>query len=126
MQKRKVMNKKYVNEIIIDVNETEADIEFTVPSDLFWFKGHFPIQPLLPGVAQLSWVIYYAQKCFGKQLTLSSMDLVKFQCPVLPEDHLILHLVWYKETNKLEFKYTIVSLDNNKKVASSGRLTLCP
>ena len=24
---------------------------------LFWFQGHFAVQPLLPGVAQLDWVI---------------------------------------------------------------------
>ncbi|WP_430875739.1 hydroxymyristoyl-ACP dehydratase [Gilliamella sp. G0441] len=124
------MNKKYVNEIIINVSEmdnltrTEGSIEFTIPDDLFWFKGHFPSQPLLPGVVQLNWAIYYANQIFDSKFNILSMDIVKFQCPVLPNDNIILNLVWHKQCNKLEFKYTINFNDNNK-IASSGRLTLC-
>lgn len=124
------MNKKYVNEIITNVSEidhltkTEASIEFTIPDDLFWFKGHFPSQPLLPGVVQLNWAIYYANQIFGRKFNLISIDLVKFQCPVLPNDPIILNLVWHKQFNKLEFKYTITNNDSHK-VASSGKLTLC-
>ncbi len=31
----------------------EAEIVLHLPATLFWFKGHFAVQPLLPGVAQL-------------------------------------------------------------------------
>lgn len=118
------MKKKYANEIAVNVTETEANIELVIPTNLFWFEGHFTSQPLLPGVAQLNWVIYYAQKYFRNNLNLSSIEVVKFQCPVLPNDHIILNLHWNEETNKLLFSYTIIT-SNNKKVASSGKLTLC-
>ncbi len=36
------------------------EITFYLDPDLLWFKGHFAVQPLLPGVAQLDWVMHYA------------------------------------------------------------------
>lgn len=33
--------------------------DHSTPS-LFWFRGHFAVQPLLPGVAQIDWVMHYA------------------------------------------------------------------
>lgn len=36
------MKKEFPNEISISKTETEANIEITIPPDLFWFKGHFP------------------------------------------------------------------------------------
>lgn len=119
------MNRKLPDELTLNINQQYADIELNVPTDLFWFKGHFATQPLLPGVAQLNWVMYYAQKCFNTNLSLSSVDIIKFQCPVLPEDHLLLHLDWNKDTQKLLFSYTIITSNNTDKVASSGKLSLC-
>ena len=27
-------------------------------AELFWFRGHFPTLPILPGVAQLDWALH--------------------------------------------------------------------
>ncbi|OCG32728.1 hypothetical protein A9G34_04290 [Gilliamella sp. Choc4-2] len=121
----KRMKKEFSKEISINFSDTQADIELHISPDLFWFKGHFPSQPLLPGVTQLNWVVHYAKKCFDSALYLSSVDVIKFQCPVLPEDHLMLHLKWDKDTNKLEFTYTFITPNDNAKIASLGKLTLC-
>lgn len=119
------MSKKFPEEINLDIKQHQADIELNIPADLFWFNGHFATQPLLPGVAQLNWVIYYVQKYFNTKLSLSSIDVIKFQSPILPKDRLMLHLDWNNHTQKLSFSYTLISPDNINKVASSGKLTLC-
>ncbi|OCG02247.1 ApeI family dehydratase [Gilliamella sp. wkB112] len=119
------MSKILPEEITLNINQHQADIELNIPPDLFWFKGHFVSQPLLPGVAQLNWVIYYAQKFFNANLALSSVEVIKFQCPILPEDHLLLHIEWNTQTQKLLFSYTFITPENINKVASSGKLTLC-
>ncbi|NUF48710.1 ApeI family dehydratase [Gilliamella sp. ESL0250] len=118
------MKKKFTKEKTINISKTSANIELTISPDLFWFEGHFKSQPLLPGVTQLNWVIYYTQKYFDNSLRLLSIDVIKFQCPVLPKDRLILHLAWYEKIKKLEFSYTIITPNSNK-VASTGKLSLC-
>ena len=119
------MKKELATEINIIKTETEANIEMTIPSDLFWFQGHFPTQPVLPGVTQLNWVISYAQKLFNFNLSISSIEVVKFQSPILPNDHLKLTLIWDKDTQKLKFTYSFITQYNNNKIASTGKLTLC-
>lgn len=36
------------------------EIVLHLRADLFWFRGHFAVQPLLPGVAQIDWAMSYA------------------------------------------------------------------
>ena len=38
----------------------QAEIVLQLDPSLFWFSGHFSVQPLLPGVAQLNWAMDYA------------------------------------------------------------------
>ncbi len=51
-----------------DKNEITADIH--VPPDSPWFCGHFPGEPILPGVAQLGMVIdairqaWHGHRCY--------------------------------------------------------------
>lgn len=115
------MKKEFPNEISISKTETEANIEITIPPDLFWFKGHFPTQPVLPGVTQVNWVIGYAQKLFNPNLSISSIEVVKFQSPILPNDRLKLTLLLNE--NKLKFTYSFITQHGN--IASTGKLTLC-
>ncbi|MCO6537914.1 MAG: hydroxymyristoyl-ACP dehydratase [Gilliamella sp.] len=119
------MKKKFAKENIINISNTSADIELTISSDLFWFEGHFKSQPLLPGVVQLNWVLHYTQKYIDDSLHLLSIDVIKFQCPVIPEDRLTLHLKWHEKIKKLEFIYTFITPNNSNKIASTGKLTLC-
>ena len=37
-----------------------AEFEIAVPDDLFFLQGHFPQQPILPGVVQIHWAIMLA------------------------------------------------------------------
>lgn len=121
----KVMNKVFANELSVDKDTHHVNIELVIPTDLFWFKGHFPSQPLLPGVVQLNWVIYYTQKYFNANLSLSSIDVIKFQCPILPQDRLKLNLKWNEKEQRIDFSYSFIKPDNTLKIASSGKLTLC-
>lgn len=38
----------------------QVEIVLHLDPSLFWFCGHFAVQPLLPGVAQMDWVMHYA------------------------------------------------------------------
>lgn len=102
------------------IKHSDATFHFTLPAQLFWFKGHFPEQALLPGVTQIHWALHYAQEAFALDLAFSSIDVVKFQRPLYPNEDIVLALAWNSETRKLSFQYYCQDT-----VASSGRISLC-
>lgn len=88
--------------------------------ELFWFDGHFPHYPILPGVTQVHWVMIFATRFLEIDQTFSGMDVVKFQRPLLPGDEVSLDIEWLKEKSRLHFQYSVAG-----NVASSGKITLC-
>lgn len=102
----------------------QAEVILRLDPDLFWFKGHFAIQPLLPGVAQLDWVMHYAGTLLVPEWRFHSIRNVKFQAPLLPGNTLTLSLSWQAERETLAF--TLQRHDGElRPVASSGKIRLC-
>jgi 3-hydroxymyristoyl/3-hydroxydecanoyl-(acyl carrier protein) dehydratase len=99
-------------------------LRLATPASLGWFKGHFPTQPLLPGVAQLDWVMAYAAE-LAPGMRFSSIDSVKFQRPIVPESELELNLHWDATRNVLNFTYMLLN-EQGSVPASSGKIKLCP
>jgi 3-hydroxymyristoyl/3-hydroxydecanoyl-(acyl carrier protein) dehydratase len=92
--------------------------------DLFWFQGHFDVQPLLPGVAQLDWVMHYATTLLAPGFRFHSIQNVKFQAPLLPETTVTLELAWQVDKQLLTFSYQRHDGDE-RHTASSGKIRLC-
>ena len=69
-----------------DVNEITADIR--VPPDSPWFNGHFPADPILPGVAQLGFVFDIISRSHDRELTISSVRRIRFKQIIRPNDRL--------------------------------------
>ncbi len=67
-------------------NEISADIH--VPSDSPWFDGHFPGEPILPGVAQIGMVFDAIRKARNQNLKISSVHRVRFKRIIRPDDQL--------------------------------------
>lgn len=91
---------------------------------LFWFQGHFAVQPLLPGVAQLDWVMHYAITLLAPDYRFHSIQNVKFQAPLLPETTVTLILDWNSERQMLSFSYQRHD-GEARHTASSGKIRLC-
>lgn len=53
---------------------------------LFWFQGHFAVQPLLPGVAQLDWVMHYATTLLAPEYRFTASRTLNFRhrCSPMP------------------------------------------
>ncbi len=49
-----------------------------------WFSGHFPDNPILPGIAQLGMVSDLLQKTAAQQLKIDSVRRVRFKQIILP------------------------------------------
>jgi 3-hydroxymyristoyl/3-hydroxydecanoyl-(acyl carrier protein) dehydratase len=68
--------------------ENEISADFHVPSESPWFDGHFPGEPILPGVAQIGMVFDAIRKARNQDLKLSSVRRVRFKRIIRPDDQL--------------------------------------
>ena len=89
-----------------EANEISADIH--VPSDSPWFDGHFPAEPILPGVAQIGMVFDAIRKACSQDLKISSVRRVRFKRIIRPDDQLkIIAVPLKKETGSYSFRILI-------------------
>ena len=87
-------------------NEISADIR--VPSDSPWFDGHFPGEPILPGVAQIGIVFDAIRKAQNQELNVSSVRRVRFKRIIRPDDQLKIIAVPLKhETDSYSFRILV-------------------
>jgi 3-hydroxymyristoyl/3-hydroxydecanoyl-(acyl carrier protein) dehydratase len=56
------------------------------PTDSPWFKGHFPGDPLLPGIAQLHLVLETIRAALGENVCLTGLKRVRFKRIIRPEE----------------------------------------
>lgn len=107
-----------------EVNGSRALIWLQVDADLFWFQGHFATLPLLPGVAQLDWVMHYTVALLAPGKVFSALESIKFQQPVPPGSQLQLELDWDEARSRISFRYALLRQDETLS-ASSGKILLC-
>lgn len=101
------------------LTDNQVVLQFQLPSDLFWFQGHFPEQAILPGVTQIHFVMHYAKTLLNIDLPFKGMDVIKFQRPIFPNETVELTIQWSPDNHKLNFQYQC-----NGITASSGRIAL--
>ncbi|RPJ79942.1 MAG: hypothetical protein EHJ94_07435 [Deltaproteobacteria bacterium] len=61
--------------------------------DSLWFSGHFPGNPILPGIAQLSIVLDMIQQASSEKLSIKEFKRVKFRQLIKPDDLLEIQAV---------------------------------
>ena len=55
-----------------------------VSSKLRWFVGHFPEQPVLPGIIQVHWAVIVCRACFGFAGAPAEIKRLKFKRIISP------------------------------------------
>ena len=66
-----------------------------VPKDCIWFSGHFPGEPILPGIALVHAVyetILQDAQDRGENVHISSLKRIRFTSPVRPGDTLLISM----------------------------------
>ena len=73
--------------LAVHVSEEEGKLqaEWTPPADFPAFNGHFPGNPILPGVAHISLISEILKRAKGDGFVLETVKRVKFLAPILPE-----------------------------------------
>lgn len=74
-------------------NALEAEV--CLPEDCVWFAGHFPGEPILPGIALVNTVyetIVWDARDRGESVQISSLKRIRFTGPVRPGEKFVLNL----------------------------------
>lgn len=96
---------------MIDI-PANGSLPLRIPADHPAFAGHFPGQPITPGVVLLDLALTALARLTGRQLAGSQLSQAKFLSPVAPDTALQLH---YEASAK---GVRFVLQDGERKVAS--------
>lgn len=101
--------------------ETIMHSSIAIVHDTYWFSGHFPDNPVLPGIAQLKYVIDLISQQCGTNFQLAGLKRVKFRKIIQPGDMLDIRVTSAGEENQYTFQVT-----SNKEDVCSGRMSFIP
>jgi len=103
-------------------NARAASFEFRFSASDPVFAGHFPGQPLLPGVFQIEMTRVAAESALGSTLELREIVRAKFLRPILPEETIHLNLKFSEESSIIQARATLVAAGQT---AGEAVLKLC-
>lgn len=69
----------------LKIEGSELTVSLFLDPKLAWFKGHFPEQSILPGVAQIDWARLYAAKIAAHNIC-KELPQIKFTLPLVPNE----------------------------------------
>jgi 3-hydroxymyristoyl/3-hydroxydecanoyl-(acyl carrier protein) dehydratase len=82
-----------------------SELDLMIETGNPWFEGHFPGQPILPGVVQIGWAVHFACELHGLNPAVHTLEQVKFKRPILPGTRLTLQLTPSADRQKLRYEY---------------------
>ena len=91
------------------VDSNRAEFNIHVPADLYYLQGHFPGEPVLPGVIQVHWAIQLAGEHLDLKPSFAGIEALKFHRIIKPETAIKLALELNEESGKLTFRYSSTS-----------------
>jgi 3-hydroxyacyl-[acyl-carrier-protein] dehydratase len=85
-----------------------------------WFSGHFPGEPILPGVAMLGMVFDAIKQACGKNIKISGVKRVKFKHIIKPGDKIQIIVREKNDDNSLYMFQIMV----DSQIACNGIMTV--
>jgi 3-hydroxymyristoyl/3-hydroxydecanoyl-(acyl carrier protein) dehydratase len=99
--------------------EPLAEVQLEIPAAHAAFEGHFPGEPILPGVALLDFVVATLQHALGPDWRLVAIPSVRWRCVVRPGDALQLRITRLDAEGQASFV-----VRGGDRVVSDGRLVV--
>lgn len=102
---------------IVERSSAACTVKARVPADLRYLEGHFPGQPIVPGIAQLLPLVYETARSVWSDLPApNGIKRLKFLEAIRPGDELLVSLA--REPGKLRFE-----IKRGELLATLGTLT---
>lgn len=95
----------------------QVRFDLELEPDHLAFQGHFPGNPILPGVIQVDWAVRLGMEAYGDLGSFCGIHNLKFMEITRPGEPLALTLSWDGAAGKLAFHY-----EGQKGRKSSGTL----
>ncbi|WP_404420642.1 AMP-binding protein [Thalassospira australica] len=91
--------------VIQNRDDDRVNLALRLPTDLLYFRGHFPGMPILPGVVQLHWAVDQAATLFDVPVTIGEVTQLKYRKPIKPGSTVMLELDCDRDSAKIKFRY---------------------
>ncbi|HDO29576.1 MAG TPA: hypothetical protein ENH42_02625 [Desulfobacteraceae bacterium] len=94
---------------LVELKKTEKDgmaAKVTTDGDSPWFSGHFPNDPVLPGIAQLEMIADLITASREDTLRMTGLSRIKFRKIVRPGELLDIHAACGKKKDLYTFRIT--------------------
>ena len=81
-----------------------------VPGDSAWYVGHFPDNPILPGIAILALVkeaIVTAELREGRRVVITGLGRVRFRLPIKPDDRMTLEITREEKRGGMAYLFSV-------------------
>jgi len=95
---------------IDDLNSSETDItaRIMLNANHEIFEGHFPGNPIMPGVCMMQIIKELTEQVLEKELILQTSTNIKFMAKINPETHpnLLINISYTEEDGILKIKNT--------------------
>jgi 3-hydroxymyristoyl/3-hydroxydecanoyl-(acyl carrier protein) dehydratase len=85
-------------------------IKGIAPRRSLWFSGHFPGNPILPGIAILAMVkeaILRGEREKGRNISVTGVRRIRFRLPAKPDDMLDISYSALPEKEKLTYSFKV-------------------
>jgi 3-hydroxymyristoyl/3-hydroxydecanoyl-(acyl carrier protein) dehydratase len=105
--------------VVATQDERAAEITMLLEPELIWFKGHFPGQPVLPGIAQVHLAAQWAEYLWAWRP--NGADLAQLKCRQILRPGNSVRLRLSRDATRLTFAYHLGDI-----VASQGIIGRAP
>ncbi len=79
-------------------------LQLRIPAELSYFRGHFPVHPVVPGVVQLRWIEILARQFNLTDGEFQRVDKLKFM-RIMTKNHEVELELSQPSANTVQFKY---------------------
>ncbi|MFC1399167.1 AMP-binding protein [Acinetobacter lactucae] len=113
----KTLFKPMLQPVVLSQSQNSDDYiwELEFPPELACFKGHFPTQPIYPGVGQIGFLQHFAKSIWSDLSWCQGYEQLKFQNLIRP--YAVVQLKLSRKDHKVSFE-----LRDSEQILASGRL----
>ncbi len=111
-----------IENVVFSEIDSQLDVNFFTNPDIDWFKGHFEKDPILPGIASVSFVLEFLRQYMNIDLNYRKYTIpqLKFSKTVVPDRHYQCCII--KIGHEIKFRISELNTSAPTIVCSQGKI----